>query len=110
MSNHNYTNYSKLETIETDVNQSAIPESAPESTPAHQTTEVVPEPVYGVVTDCERLNVRVKPGLVGTKVVCVIDTGTKVEIDESASTEEWYKVTLDNGKYGYCMKKYITVQ
>lgn len=63
----------------------------------------------GVVTNCMRLRVREKPDR-NAAMICAIETLTKVVIDEDESTDEWYKVYLENGITGYCMKKFITVE
>lgn len=63
----------------------------------------------GVVTNCMRLRVREKPDR-NAAMICAIETLTKVVIDEDESTDEWYKVYLENGISGYCMKKFITVE
>ena len=76
--------------------------------------ESIEEPIVevkkliGVVANCEKLNVRNRPNVKGN-VVCIIDKGTEVEIDEAGSTNEFYKVASVNFK-GFCMKKYITVK
>ena len=42
-------------------------------------------------------------------ITCIIDVDSIVEINENKSNDEWYRVTTDNGVYGYCMKKYISL-
>lgn len=92
MSKH--TNYNKPETINTEVTT--------------ETTEEKIVEIFGKVSNCKKLNVRVKPN---TKcdVVCVIDKGAAVKIDKSKSTRAFYKV-LGNDFEGFCMKEYITVE
>lgn len=88
------------------VQDSLIPEEPKE---APQVTHSAP---VGTVRDCEKLNVRKAPNT-NAGVVCVIAKGTKVEIDESKSTDEFYKVrsvSETEGFYGFCMKKYIAVE
>lgn len=63
----------------------------------------------GSVTKCDKLNVRKNPSIYAD-IICVIDKGTKLTIDESKSKADWFKVTLNSGKFGYCMKEYITVE
>ena len=117
MSRRNYTNYSKKnenlepEVVETapavelevdDVIETVVEHIAP-------AVEVVPEiPKVGTVTGCTKLNVRAKPAATAD-VVSVINAGTEVEIDETKSTAEWYKVVTASCVEGYCMKKFITV-
>lgn len=70
--------------------------------------EEVKRTVKGKVIDCTRLNVRKRPNK-DSEVNCVIDADSIVEINENKSNDEWYRVTTDNGVYGYCMKKYISL-
>lgn len=65
------------------------------------------EPINGIVSDCMRLNIRKKPDI-KSDVVCVVDVDSKLLIVRSESTKEWFSVYAENGKKGYCMKKYIT--
>lgn len=64
------------------------------------------EPVNGVVTNCDRLNVRREPTK-NSEVVAVIKAGTEVAIISSKSTEDWYYIALWDG---YVMKEYITIK
>ena len=94
MSNRDYTKFSK-----------------PEVTPIEEATveEVVgsePEPKIGIVHCCEKLNLRKEPSIT-SEVVCVIDRLTEVVIDESESTEDFYKVCTPAGVEGFCVKLYI---
>lgn len=76
---------------------------------ADTVTEVVePAVVTGFVTECAKLNIRKKPSL-GSDVVCIVPINTKLIIDEKSSKGDWYKITTDDGKYGYCMKKYVNI-
>ena len=88
------------------VQDSLIPEETKE---APQVTNSAP---IGTVCGCEKLNIRKAPNT-NAGVVCVIAKGTEVEIDESKSTAEFYKVrsvSETEGFYGFCMKKYIAVE
>ena len=73
---------------------------------------IVDEPIeqskFGVVVDCSRLNVRAKPRT-EAEVVCIIDRGSKVIIDDEKSTLSFYKVCTEVGAEGYCMKQFINV-
>lgn len=121
MSKRNYTNYSKKnENVEPEVTgvvETADVKMEPEATEVIETinvvapvVEAVPEiPKIGTVSGCAKLNVRIKP-LATATIVSVIDAGTVVEIDESKSTAEWYKVLIPAVNEGYCMRKFITVQ
>ena len=68
-----------------------------------------PEPVVGFVVDCLSLNVRSEASLTGSPIATIIK-GTKVEIDESESTDEFYKVTVGLEIFGYCKKEYIKIK
>lgn len=70
--------------------------------------EEVKRTVKGKVIDCTRLNVRRRPNK-DSEVNCIIDVDSIVEINENKSNDEWYRVTTDNGIYGYCMKQYISL-
>lgn len=63
----------------------------------------------GLVSNCNKLNVREKP-TVEAPVVCEIVCRAELMIDESESTDEFYKVFTASGLEGFCMKKFITVQ
>ena len=68
----------------------------------------IPKKVFGVVDNCELLNVRATASTDG-EVVKVINRGTKLEINESESTSEFYKVK-NKSCDGFCMKDFITVE
>lgn len=65
--------------------------------------------VFGAVSNCSNLNIRVKPEI-GAEVVWVAPSGTKLEIDASDLTGEWYHVFTESGMEGYAMKQYITIE
>ena len=88
-------------------NQQAIGENV-----AEQTKEVLvaPAPVlHGVVCKCDRLNVRKKPAA-DSAVVCIINKGTSVVINEEKSTKDFYAVDVNPHTSGYCMKKYLAIE
>lgn len=72
----------------------------------------VAEPKTGKVTKCTKLNIRKSPKLDRSmkNVICTIPVGEEVTINEEASVEKWFNVTLKNGRTGFCMKEYITVE
>lgn len=72
----------------------------------HDETEEIK---IGLVSNCKKLNVREKP-TVEAPVVCEIVCRTELMIDESESTDEFYKVFTASGLEGFCMKKFITIQ
>ena len=68
-----------------------------------------PKPVFGVVSDCAKLNIRKSPSPNGN-VICTVNENTKLMIILEESTTEWYKVCNSAGLNGFCMKKYVTVK
>ena len=127
MSNKNYTNYSKMSAPEhnviapVDVNEIVDEPTIPEvkTTPAvcvapvdpePEVTQPTPEPpVNGKVVGCERLNVRKLPDK-NSEILGVITEDSKVQIDLSKSTTNWYAVYTAAGLEGYCMKNYISTK
>ena len=67
------------------------------------------EPIIGIVTNCVRLNVRETP-IITAKILSEVDVNSKLMIDETESTEEWFKIYTETGIEGFCMKKFIAVQ
>ena len=119
MSKHNYTQYSNkkddnvLQSAEI-VNDEVIEAVTDEVvTPVVEVVEesvikepVRPETVKGAVTNCAKLNVRLKPAI-DAYVVCVLDSKSEVEVDIVRSTSDWFKVITTSGVEGFCMRKYI---
>lgn len=110
MSNRNYTNYSKP------AKKVPRPEVPLEVNEAVEETEIIspiaPEPkktARGVVVGCFNLNVRTGPRK-DFDVICEIPSDSEVEIDESESFEDFYKVCTASGVEGFCMKKFIEVK
>lgn len=101
MSKKNYTKFSKPATKIVDANVVEVTEM--------NTQEMVEEYLVGVVTNCIKLNIREYPKTNAT-IVCDVDCLTEVEIDEKASTSDFYKVYLPSGVEGFCMKKYIALR
>ena len=71
-------------------------------------TEQKSEFIVGIVIDCSRLRVRSYPEL-DANVICEIDAGAQVVIDNAESTEDFYKVCTETGIDGYCMQKFIKI-
>lgn len=97
MSNRNYEN--------TVVDDSA---EIVEDTPVTETVEEVAE-VFGVVTDCLRLNIREKPAK-DSAVVTIVTCLDELKIDPDNSTDDWYAVCTASGVEGFCMKKFVAVR
>ncbi len=66
-------------------------------------------PVYGTVVNCKNLNVRKRPNQ-KSEPVLIIGAESKVKVDKSKSTAEFYKVCTASGAEGYCMKQYVQIQ
>ena len=61
----------------------------------------------GTVT-AKKLNVRKSPDING-KICCVANSGDKLTVNITESTDEWYKVETSNGITGYCMKTFVKI-
>lgn len=131
MSNKNYTNYSKMSSADDDskapvdnpivevtpavavVEPTNAVEPVTPVTPVDPEPEVTPPapepPVKGKVVGCERLRVRKLPDK-NAEVLGTIEADSKVQIDLSKSTTNWYAVYTAAGLAGYCMKKYISTK
>ena len=113
MSKKHYRNAARPEEYKPNiVEQDAIEtdEVLPEDEPEHLELDIACSGIVsGIVSGCNRLNVRSEP-LADAPVICTIASETEVVIDESSSTEDFYKVCLASGIEGYCTKKFITVQ
>ena len=76
--------------------------------PIVENEAVANEICIGVVSDCDRLNVRKTPSR-NALVVAEIDVDTEVMIDLDNSTAGWYNICTATGVEGFCMKDFITV-
>lgn len=81
--------------------------SEPEAV-VHTVPEVEGPKNLGKVIGCVKLNVREEPSIKAS-VVFEIPVGTTVYIDETCSTDEFYKICTEHGVEGYCMKKFIEI-
>lgn len=68
----------------------------------------IPTTVTGVVVDCLKLNVRSKPDS-NSEIVQVLAVNTKVTVDTTLTTDEWYYIHTSDGVKGYCLKTNIRV-
>ena len=64
--------------------------------------------VIGIVNDCVKLNVREEPNK-ESAIVCELAHQTEVMVDQTESTENFYKVCTA-GIEGFCMKQFIAIQ
>ena len=125
---HNYHNYSNNttakpaepvveETVETspvteEVEQVEVTEIAAETKPVvvEPIEEVEdPTPTIGVV-NCGLLRVRSAADSTTDNVICELPEGTEVQVNEAASTTDFYAITTTAGVEGFCMKKFITIK
>lgn len=103
------TNYNKMS--EKSVKEEAVVETV------ETTKEVISEPevTIGVVTNCEKLNVRALPKK-NADIICTINKGDEVIIDKIGTTKDFYCVhsieekTNGVGFHAYCMKDFITIK
>lgn len=79
----------------------------------HKTDDIISENIneekYGIVVNCDLLNIRKEPNL-NSKIVTIMNKDQKVKIIEEL--DEFYKVSLINeivSGDAYCMKKYIKI-
>lgn len=79
-----------------------------EDTPVIETDEKVAE-VFGVVTDCLRLNIREEPTK-DSAVMAIVTCLDELKIDPDNSTDDWYAVCTASGVEGFCMKKFVAVR
>lgn len=79
-----------------------------EDTPVTETVEEVAE-VFGVVTDCLRLNIREEPTK-DSAVAAIVTCLDELKIDPDNSTDDWYAVCTASGVEGFCMKKFVAIR
>lgn len=87
----------------------ASEEPAVQAEPEKISVKEEPTTLFGVVTDCLRLNIRKEPKG-DADVIAVITALSKVQVDTENSTEEFYKVCTETGIEGFCMKKYVALK
>lgn len=63
----------------------------------------------GCVKNCVTLNVRKEPSI-DSEICAVIKSDTDVVVQESESTQDFYKISTSDNIEGYCIKKYITIR
>lgn len=114
------TNYNKMSKKHRNETEETIqqPIEAVESVePVEEIVEIVEEPVVetpepttieGVVSGCAQMYVR-SEAFVESEPVGIIKSGTKVQIFETESTDDFYSVCTETGLAGFCMKKFISV-
>lgn len=86
------------------INWGEIKKNIPE-----ENAEAKREPnIVGTVIDCWKLNVREEPNP-DSKVMGTIDHLSEVMIDDTESTDKYYKVCTASGIEGFCLRNYIKV-
>ena len=80
-----------------------------EDEPVVETVKESNDICIGIVSDCERLNVRKAPSR-NAAVVAEINVYSEVMIDINNSTSDWYNICTASGVEGFCMKDFITIK
>lgn len=63
----------------------------------------------GRIVKCELLNIREKP-TIDSQVIDTVDLNNKLTINFEESTDEWFKVYVEDKSIdGFCMKKYLEI-
>lgn len=109
MNHRNYSVFSSKKVENKNENENEI-KKVEESEHLEEQTEIneANNQVNGVVSDCEKLNVRLAPDK-NSEVVCIIDQATELIIELDKSTDDFYKIITSAGLNGYCMKKFVTI-
>lgn len=77
--------------------------------PMNEKKDTAPNKKVGVVSNCRSLRVRKTPNK-NSDVLTYISEGTKVEIDDTKTSEEFYEIRVSDDVVGYCMRNFITIQ
>lgn len=85
----------------------SITENISDALPSRATEEL--NEVFGIVSDCLRLNIRTAPSKDST-VKTVASFLDELKIDYANSTDEWYAVCTASGIDGFCMKNFINIE
>lgn len=111
------TNYNKMSKKRRNETEEIIPQPIEAVESVEPVEPVVEEPVVetpepttieGVVSGCAQMYVR-SEAFVESEPVGIIKSGTKVQIFETESTDDFYSVCTETGLEGFCMKKFISV-
>lgn len=66
--------------------------------------------LFGEVVGCKKLNIRKSPAVNPKNIITIVPEGTMLMIiDPDKATKEWYKVELEDGTAGFCMKEFVSV-
>lgn len=77
--------------------------------PMNEKKDTAPNKTVGVVSNCRNLRVRKTPNK-NSEVITYVSEGTKVEIDDTKTSDEFYKIRTSDDVVGYCMRNFITIQ
>ena len=103
-------NYSKYAEKKNEVTADMVETPAEDIVETIEEAPEVAETVYGVVCGCENLNIRSAPDATSkVNILCKVEKGSKVVVDESRSSDDWLRVCTENGIEGFCMKEYIQI-
>ena len=106
----NKQNTEIAEPAENNVLPSEIAEPAENNVLPSETAETVKKDIVeGIVSNCKKLNIRKVPKP-GSDIVCVVDAGTLLLIDQKESNKDFYKVTTEAGAEGFAMCQFITIE
>lgn len=72
-------------------------------------TNTSTEPIIGIVANCEKLNIRLRPSMEAT-TICQCHEGDELMIDLPQSTDNWFSVCTSIGIEGFCMKEFIEIK
>lgn len=61
----------------------------------------------GIISNCNRLNIRALP-IKDSTVLSIVPVGTELEV--LGVSDGWYNVCTASGIEGYCMTQYVIVQ
>lgn len=77
--------------------------------PMNEKKDTAPNKKVGVVSNCRNLRVRKTPNK-NSEVITYVSEGTKVEIDDAKTSDEFCKIRTSDDVVGYCMRNFITIQ
>lgn len=109
--NNQQNNHKPLfgQSVNSSVEKEDLPSEENSNVESVDETTNVTEKTNGVVCGCETLFVRSEANKESSPLT-IIEKDSKVEIDLDQSTEDFYKVTIESGIEGYCMKKFIEIK
>ena len=102
-----FKNYNEIENLNDEVTEEVTPLPEQDETVEEEAQES--ELVFGVVTNCVRLNIREEPNI-SAPIITEVNALSELMIDLVASNEEWYSVCTEVGIEGFCMKKFVAIK